>query len=90
MKRLTAPAYDRGVYAWYNRHRPPAALRSRTDGTPPEGAKVEVSTRPGRTGQSIVRVRITNPKQAPEAPAVEMTWVWAEAADAWYFIPPAR
>lgn len=91
MKRLTAPTQDKLVYAWYNRTRPPAALRGPTDGLPPpDGTKIEVSIRSDRPGQSVVRVRISNPIHAPNRAPFEMTWVWEELADTWFFLPPVR
>lgn len=90
MRRLTPPAQDKGVYAWYNRHRPPAALRTQAGGTPPDGARVEISSLPARPGQAVLRVRISNPALAPNHPPVEMTWVWQEQGDSWYFVPPTK
>lgn len=91
MKRMTSPTVEKTLYAWYNRHRPSAALRTGTNSTPPEGvdgAKVEVNTRPGKSGQSVVHIRVGNLKTAPDQAPVELTLVWEERSDNnWYFLP---
>ena len=91
MKRLTTPTQDRYVYAWYTRARPPAVLRGQADGLPPpEGTKIEISSRSERPGQAIVRLRVSNPLLAPDRAPVELTLVWTELADTWFFLPPGR
>lgn len=90
MKRLTSPAHEKVLYAWYNRHRPPAALRGKADGTPPEGVVVEVNRRPGTGGQAIVGVRVSNPTAAPGQRPAELTLAWEERDGNWFFLPPAR
>ncbi len=91
MKRMTSPAVEKGLYGWYNRRRPPPALRNPTSGTPPEGvdgAQLTVSTQPGNSGRTVARVQVRNPKLAPDQPPVELTLTWEERGDGnWYFIP---
>ncbi len=91
MKRMTSPAVEKTLYAWYNRHRPPPLLRTPTSGTPPEGvdgAQVEVNSRHGKAGQCVVTLRVRNPKLAPDHPPVELRLVWEERSDNnWYFLP---
>jgi hypothetical protein len=87
MKRLTSPSFDKAVYAWYNRHRPPAAYRSSTDGVPPDGVRIEVTTQPGRQGHSVARVRVTS-SHAPDHPPLEAAWVWEQRGGEWFFLPP--
>ncbi|HJZ53969.1 MAG TPA: tetratricopeptide repeat protein [Gemmataceae bacterium] len=90
MKRLTTPAQDRAVFSWYVRHRPAPALRSPTDGTPPDGARIDISHSPGKPGQEVVRIRVSNPKTAPDQPPAELTLIWEQRGDTWYFLPPAK
>jgi tetratricopeptide (TPR) repeat protein len=90
MRRLTTPTHERVLFAWYNRHRPPVAFRSQVDGTVPEGSRIEVTRRPGKAGQAVVHVRVTNPAAAPNHPAAEFALAWEERAGSWYFLPPAR
>ena len=63
MKRLTSPAQEKVLFSWYTRHRPPLGLRSPVDGTPPDGATIEVSERAVKPGQSVVRLRVGNPRR---------------------------
>jgi hypothetical protein len=90
MQRLTSPAHDKVLYSWYTRRRPPAALRGPSDGSWPEGTRFEVKPQPGNPGQSVVRVRVSPPADGPSHPPVELSLLWEERADGWYFLPPAR
>ncbi|MCE9565006.1 MAG: tetratricopeptide repeat protein [Planctomycetes bacterium] len=91
MKRMTSPAVEKTLYSWYNRHRPPPAFRNPTSGVPPEGVdgvQIEVGTRQGKDGRTVVRIQVRNPKLAPDQPPAELTLVWEERSDGnWYFLP---
>jgi hypothetical protein len=89
MKRLTTPTHDKVLYSWYTRHRPPLALRSSTNNIP-DGAKIEVTVQPAKTGQATVRVRVSNATSSPPQSPVELTLQWEERPDGWYFVPPAK
>jgi hypothetical protein len=89
MKRLTTPTHDKVLYSWYTRHRPPLALRGSASGTS-EGARIEVTVQPAKTGQANVRVRVSNPTSTPPQSPVELTLQWEERPDGWYFVPPAK
>jgi tetratricopeptide (TPR) repeat protein len=90
MRRLTSPAHERVVHGWSVRHPPPPALRGPADGTPPDGVRIEVTHTPVKPGQELVRVRVSNPTTAPDQPPVELTLVWEQRGDTWYFLPPTK
>ncbi len=90
LQRLTSPAHDKVVFSWYTRHRPPVALRSAVDGTPPEDAKIEITIVAGKSGQSMARVYVGNPVSAPSHPPAELNLAWAQQGEDWYFLPPSR
>lgn|GEM_PF-5161013 len=87
MKRLTSPAHEKIVYAWYNRHRPPLPLRGNTEGVPKD-TRFEIQVQSIKPGQSRVRVRVSNPTLSPAQPPVELSLVWEERLDGWYVLPP--
>jgi tetratricopeptide (TPR) repeat protein len=89
MKRLTTPTHDKVLYSWYSRHRPPLGLRGSTSSAA-DGARIEVTVQPGKTGQANVRVRVTNPTSSPPQSPVELTLLWEERPDGWFFVPPAK
>ncbi|MFO0822873.1 MAG: tetratricopeptide repeat protein [Gemmataceae bacterium] len=90
IQRLTSPAFTKKAFGWYTRHRPPTILRPTATSVPPEGiegAKVEVTTRPGKSGM-MVTIRVSNTKLAPDRPPTELTLAWEERDDHnWYFLP---
>lgn len=81
MRRLASPADERGVYPWYRRHQPPAALRAGAGDT-----RVAVSEQAIRPGVSAVRLRITSPRTADRPPS-DLTLTWEQRAGTWYFVP---
>lgn len=87
MRRLTSPVNDKALYAWYTRHRPPLELRDRPKA---DAGRVEVSSRAGPGGQSVVRVRIGPPADAPNRVATDLLLTWEDRGGEWYFLPPSK
>jgi tetratricopeptide (TPR) repeat protein len=90
LRRLTAPTHDKVVYNWYTRHHPPAALCSPIDGTPPEGAKIEITIVTGKQGQTTARVRVSNPAFTPTQAPADLVLTWAQQGEDWFFTPPSN
>lgn len=89
MKRLTSPTHDKIVYSWYTRHRPPLTLHTTTDGVLKE-RRVEVQIQLVKSGHARVRLLVSDPSTSGNQPPFELTLLWEEHADGWYFLPPSR
>jgi hypothetical protein len=85
MQRLASPSADKLVYSWYSRHKPPPALRSATDGTPPEGVRLDTAVQSAKPGQSTTKVKVVK-----EGAMSELTLTWEQRGEDWFFLPPAR
>ncbi len=84
MRRLTDPAQDRSLYAWYRRNPPPPMTK--TDGTA-AAVRTNIEVIPDVAPFTRVQVSFDGLQLADGSPPLEQQLLWEERGGMWIFQP---
>ena len=87
MKRLTTPAQERVLFAWFVRHHPPALLKVAEAVQLPDDLRIGVVEESVRADQTVLRIRIDGLPSVRGQTKTELLQTWERRGETWYFLP---